>query len=272
MTASLVLFQARSVIRGRWSLIAVFSFAAAAAVVALLGLGSFRQLGLGAVGPAAVSLLNLALLLPTAQALLLGALALSGERESGFMAALRARGLGPGSIIVATWLAVTLSAWLSLVAGFAVVAAIVAGNVPTADMPTFFGIMLISAACAAVAAAVGVLVGASVTNRLQASLVAIAVWFLLALGLDLVVIGLGIFLALGEPAILAAVLANPIEAARVAALLLLDTTGGALGTMGLYLEETVGRSGALALLAFALTLWVVVPVGLATLLLGHRDT
>jgi Cu-processing system permease protein len=271
MTVSLVLFQARSVIRGRWSLIAVLAFAAAAAVVALLGLGSFRQLGLGAVGPAAVSLLNLALLLPTAQALLLGALALSGERESGFMAALRARGLGSASMVVATWLAVTLSAWLSLLAGFAVVAAIVAGNVPMADMPTFIGIMLISAACAAVAAAVGVLVGAAVTNRLQASLVAIAVWFLLALGLDLVVIGLGIFLSLGEPAIVAAVLANPIEAARVAALLLLDTTGGALGTMGIYLEQTAGREAAMVLLASALAVWVLVPATLASMVLGRRD-
>ena len=33
----------------------------------------------------------------------------------------------------------------------------------------------------------GVLVGSSVTNRLQASLIGIAAWFLLALGLDLVV-------------------------------------------------------------------------------------
>ena len=68
----------------------------------------------------------------------------------------------------------------------------------------------------AVAAAAGVLVGTLVTNRLQASLVAVAAWFLLAIGLDLVVIGLGVFLSLGEPAILTAVLANPIESARVA--------------------------------------------------------
>jgi ABC-type transport system involved in multi-copper enzyme maturation permease subunit len=271
MTAALMTFQARSVIRGRWSIVAILGFAVAAAMVALLGLGSFRQLGLGAVGPAAVSLLNLALLLPTAQALLLGALALSGERESGFMAALRARGMSSGAAVLATWLAVTLSAWLSLLAGFAVVAIIVAGNVPMADMPVFFSIMLICGACAAVAAAIGVLVGSAVTNRLQASLVAIATWFLLALGLDLVVIGLGVFLSLGEPAILLAVLANPIEAARVSALLLLDASGGALGTMGIYLSETFGTGMAMVLLIGALILWVVLPLGLAAFVLGRRD-
>lgn len=271
MTTALVTFQARSVIRGRWSIVAILGFAIAAAMVAFLGLGSFRQLGLGAVGPAAVSLLNLALLLPTAQALLLGALALSGERESGFLAALRARGMGPVSAIVATWLAVTLSALLSLVAGFGVVALIVAGNVPTADLPVFFTIMFICGACAAVAAAIGVLVGAAVTNRLQASLVAIAAWFLLALGLDLLVVGLGVFLALGEPAILMAVLANPIESARVTALLLLDASGGALGTMGIYLSETIGRTGSMLLLLLSLLIWVLLPLGLGALILGRRD-
>ena len=47
MTVALVTFQARSVIRGRWSLVAIAGFALAAAVVAFLGLGSFRQLGAG---------------------------------------------------------------------------------------------------------------------------------------------------------------------------------------------------------------------------------
>lgn len=100
---------------------------------------------------------------------------------------------------------------------------------------------------------------------------AIAVWFLLALGLDLVVIGLGVFLSLGEPAILLAVLANPIESARVAALLLLDASGGALGTMGTYLAESIGRGGSLALLVGALLAWTLAPLGLASYLLGRRD-
>jgi Cu-processing system permease protein len=271
MTTSLVAFQARATIRGRWTIVAVLAFAVTAGVVALLGLGSFRQLGLGAVGPAAVSLLNLALLLPTAQALLVGALSLSGEREGGFLAALHARGMGPGAAIVTTWLGVTLSAWLSLLGGFAVVAVIVAGSVPVGDLPAFAAILLVCAACSGVAAAIGVLVGAVVRDRLQASLVAVAAWFVLAMGLDLVVIGLGVFLALGEPAILAAVLANPIEAARVAALLILDAEGGALGAMGIYLAEGIGRDGALALLAMALLAWTILPLGLGRLILGRRD-
>ena len=48
----------------------VLIFALAAGLATLLGLGSYRQLGLGAVGPAAAALVNLAILLPTAQAVL----------------------------------------------------------------------------------------------------------------------------------------------------------------------------------------------------------
>jgi ABC-type transport system involved in multi-copper enzyme maturation permease subunit len=271
MTAALALFQARAVLRGRWSIVGVVAFGLAAGMVAFLGLGSFRQLGLGAVGPAAISLVNLALLLPTAQALLLGALALSGERESGFLAALRARGHGTLSVIVTTWLAVTLSAWLSLVAGFAVVALVVAGNVPMGDLPVFLVLLGLCGTCATVAAAVGVLVGAAVASRLQAALVAVAAWFLLAVGLDLIVVGLGVFLRFGEPAILVAILANPIEAARVGALLLLDATGSALGPLGLYLLDRLGREGAVAGLWAALALWGVGALALARFALGRRD-
>jgi Cu-processing system permease protein len=271
VTAALAVFQARAVLRGRWSMLGVIAFALAAGVVALLGLSSFRQLGLGAVGPAAISLVNLALLLPTAQAILLGALALSGERESGFLAALRSRGLHPVAIVLTGWLAVTASAWLSLLAGFAVVALVVAGNVPLGDLPVFVALLAICAACSAAAAALGMLVGAAVGNRLQAALVAIAAWFLLAVGLDLVVVGLGVFLKLGEPAIVLAVLADPIGAARVAALLALDAGGSVLGPVGTYLFEHVGRGGALAVLAGALGVWVAGPLALASLALGRRD-
>lgn len=271
MSLALAAFQARAVLRGRWSILGVVAFGLAAGVVAFLGLGSFRQLGLGAVGPAAISVVNLALLLPTAQAVLLGALSLAGERESGFLAALRARGQGAGGIVLTTWLAVTLSAWLSLLAGFGVVALVVAGNVPMGDLPVFLALLVVSAACAAVAAAIGVLIGTVVSSRLQASLVAIGAWFLLAIGLDLVIVGLGVFLRLGEPAILTAILANPIGAGRVAALLLLDASGSVLGPLGMYLLDRLDREGALALLGGALAAWIVVPVGLASLALSRRD-
>ena len=62
-----------------------------------------------------------------------------------------------------------------------------------------------------------------------------------------------------------------IESARVLGLLLLDASGSALGTMGIYLDDVYGRSATLAMLAVSLLIWVLAPIVLAVALLGRRD-
>ncbi len=264
-------FQLRTALRGRAVLVWVVAFSAAAGIVAVLGLDSFRQIGLGSVGPAAVALVNLALLLPTAQAILLGALAVSGERESGMAAVMRARGVSSLRLVLTAWLAMFAAACASLVAGFGVAALVLAGNVPMEDMVTFGALLGVTAIASGVAGALGVLIGAAVATRLHAALVAVAVWFALSIGLDLVAIGMGAFLRLGEAALQAAILLNPIEACRVAALLLLDASGGVLGPLGIYLVERLGREGSLALLLLAATAWILVPLLLAAWAMRRRD-
>ena len=227
---ALARFQTRVLLRGRAALVAAGVFALAAGLTAVLGLDSFRQVGLGAVGPAAAAIVNLAILLPTAKAILLGALGLSGDRESGFAALLRARGVGAGSLVVATWGAVTAAAWLALGLGFGMASLV-----------------------------------------LQAGLGAVATWFLLAIGLDLVVLGLGAFVHLGEGAILVAVAADPFTSGRIAALLLLDAGGGVLGSVGQYLVLRVGAPAAAALLVAIVCAWVAVPLLLASRIVSRRD-
>ena len=220
-------------------------------------------------GPAAAALVNLALLLPTAQGVLLGAMTLTADRESGFGAMLRARGVPPAALVWTAWLAAVLSSWLSLGAGFGVAAIVIAGNVPVGDLPVFTALLGVTAAAAAAAA--GVLVGALVTTRLQAALAGVATWFVLAIGFDLAVIGLGAFLRLGEIAIVAAIMADPFTAARVSALLLLDSEAGILGPTGAYLLDRLGRDGALVTLVAVVVGWTLLPLALATTAVKRRD-
>jgi Cu-processing system permease protein len=269
--AGLLTFHFAVIVRGRSALAGTIAFAVAAVVVSLLGLTSFRQLGVGAVGPAAVSLVNLALLLPTALAVLLAAHAVAGERESGFLAAVIARGARRGGIILSVWLAVTAATWFGLLTGFGVVALILAGNVPVDDLPSFGGVVLMTMLVATSAAAVGVLVGTAVGSRLQATVVGLAVWFMLAFGLDLLVIGLGVFLRAGEPALVLAVLANPFEAGRVAALLMIDARGAVLGPLGTFLLSRLEFAGTIAVLAGSIAAWTALPLFAARLLLRSRD-
>ncbi len=270
MTA-LAVFRARSLLRGTSTIAAVLVFSVATGLVAFLGLGSFRQVGLGSVGPAAAALVNLALLLPTAQAVLVGAMTMTADRESGFGAMLRARGLGAPALVLTAWLAVSLSAWLSIAAGFGLAALIVAGNVPLDDLPVFLALGGVSFAASGAAAAVGVLVGALASTRLHAAVGGIAVWFALAIGFDLVVVGLGAFLRLGEAAVLGAIVADPLTAARVAALLVLDPGAGVLGPTGAYLVERLGRDGAAAALMAVVGAWTALSLGLATIGVRRRD-
>ena len=266
---TLAIFRARTLLRGKATIAAAFVFCLMTGLVALVGLGSFRQVGLGSVGPAAAALVNLALLLPTAQGVLLGAMTLTADRESGFGAMLRARGVPPVALVWTAWLAAALSSWLSLGAGFGLAAIVIAGNVPVGDLPVFAALLGVSAAAAAAAA--GVLVGALVTTRLQAALAGVATWFVLAVGFDLAVIGLGAFLRLGEIAIIAAIVADPFTAARVSALLLLDSEAGILGPTGAYLLDRLGHGGAIVALLAVVVGWTVLPLALATAAVKRRD-
>ena len=268
---ALAAYQARTLLRGRATIAAIVIFALVAGLATLLGLGSYRQLGLGSVGPAAAALINLAVLLPTAQAILLGSLVYAGDRESGFAAMLRARGTGVPALVVTTWLAVTLSAWLSLLAGFGLAAVIIAGNVPLADLATFVllaGLMLLVAASAA---AIGVLVGVVAGTRVQAALAAVAMWFVLSIGLDLAVVGLGAYLRFGEAAIIGAIVIDPLTTARIAALGLLDANGSVLGPVGAYLLDRIGRAGTLVGLLSVILAWTAVPLGVAIAVQRRRD-
>lgn len=268
---ALARFRGRTLLRGRSTVAAALVFCLATGLVTLLGLSSFRQVGLGSVGPAAAALVNLALLLPTAQAVLLGAMTMTADHETGFGAMLQARGVRPAALVVTAWLAVSLSSWLSIGAGFGLAAIVIAGNVPPGDLPVFVALVGVSFAAAAAAAAVGVLVGTLVRTRIQAAVAGVAVWFALAVGFDLVVIGLGVFLRLGEAAVIGAIAADPLTAGRVSAMLLLDAGAGVLGPTGAYLLERLGREGAIAGLLAVVVGWTVLPLALATAGVTRRE-
>ncbi len=264
-------FEVRAMLRGRWATVATVALAVVAIAITITGLSSFRQLGLGSIGPAAVGLLNLALLLPTAQALLMAAMTVATNREGGLYAMARARGVRPRYLIFSAWWAATVASWAAIAGGFGVVAFILALNVPAQDLLTFFALILVAMGASATAAGLGALVGAVVSTRLQAALLGLGAWFTWAIGLDLVVLGLGVFAQLGAPGLIFATVANPLQAARLLALFSFDASATILGPLGAYLLNTLGRAGAFALLAAVMVAWTVSTVLAASTVLGRRD-
>lgn len=267
---SLARFEARGATRTRWITIGGLVFAAAAVAVTVSGLRSLAVLGLAGAGAATDGLVHVALLLPPLIALLLGAGSLARHRESGVLAMLATQPIRRGSLPLAAFLGTTLAAWAVVAAGLGLAAVVLASVATMADLVALgvvLGMALMATACAA---SLGVLVSSLASSHQQAVAVASGLWLLLALGLDLLLVGVTPGLRLGPPALLAAVLVNPLEAARVLAVLLLDQ-GASLGPFGAYLTRRFGAGGAVALLAGSVATWTAGPLLVARSVCRRRD-
>ena len=252
-------------------------FAGVFAVLAL-GVASSGYVLTGGVGVqdfarTAASLVQLVLLVVPLMALLLGVVALSGERGSlellfaqplarrdillgkllGLLAALagaEAIGFGAAGVLI-YWKTdeVGLSSYLLLVVGAGVLTAI------------FLGI------AGAIAS------GTPGRRRTRALALALVVWFCAVVFLDLLALGLCTLLPSGTASrvLILSVLVNPASALRTAELLLLEGTA-AFGAASLaLLRFTHGALGAGLALAGSLLVWLVVPVLVAMRRLRAAD-
>ena len=269
MTDALIRFElGRAARRGSLPAACVL-FGLLAAGATALGLGSFRQLGLGTVSPAAVVVLNLGILFPSAYALMTGALALQADRDGGLLAMLRAAGLSGAGVIVAKLIATIVPAWAIVLSGFGASALVLGGNVGLADLAPFGQVLFTALLVSAAAGAIGVLIAATVRGRQQASTAGLAVWFTLAIGLDLLAIAITPALRIGVAGLLLIVLADPLEGGRVLGLLALGADVQVLGPFGAYLLATYGRPGAAVVLILAQLAWIAVPTAIAAQVLGR---
>lgn len=269
MTEALIRFElGRAGRRGSLPAACVL-FGLLAAGATALGLGSFRQLGLGTVSPAAVVLLNLGILFPSAYALMTGALALQADRDGGLLAMLRAAGLSGAGVTVAKLVATIVPSWVVVLSGFGASALVLGGSVGLADLAPFGEVLITALLVSAAAGAIGVLIAAAVRGRQQASTAGLAVWFTLAIGLDLLAIAITPALRIGPTGLLLIVLADPLEGGRVLGLLALGADVQVLGPFGAYLLATFGRTGATMVLILAQLAWIVVPAAIAARTLGR---
>jgi ABC-type transport system involved in multi-copper enzyme maturation permease subunit len=263
-------FELRGAARTRWLTVGGAVFAAAAAGVTMAGLRSLSALGLGGAGAATDGLIHLALLLPPLIGLLLGAGSLARDRERGMLAMLATQPVRRGALPFAAFAGSVLAVWVVLAAGLGVALVLLATVATAADLAGFAVLLGVGLAATASAVAIGVAISAFASTHHQATAAAASVWLLLALGVDLLLAGAAPGLRLGSAGLLVAVLGNPLEAARVLAVLLLDG-GAGLGPFGEYLTRRFGTRGATGLLVGAVTAWTVLPLLAARWWTVRRD-
>jgi ABC-type transport system involved in multi-copper enzyme maturation permease subunit len=263
-------FELRGAARTRWLSVGGLIFALAAAAVTLAGLRSLSALGLAGAGAATDGLVHLALLLPPLIGLLLGAGSLARDRERGMLAMLASQPVRRGALPFAAFTGSVLAVWVVLAAGLGVALVLLATVVTMADLAALGVVLGVGLVATASAVAIGVAISAVASTHHQATAAAASVWLLLALGVDLLLAGVAPGLRLGSAGLLGAVLLNPLEAARVLAVMLLDG-GSALGPFGEYLTRRFGATGAKGLLAATLAAWTIGPLLVARTLTVRRD-
>jgi ABC-type Mn2+/Zn2+ transport system ATPase subunit/ABC-type transport system involved in multi-copper enzyme maturation permease subunit len=256
----LVIKEIKDAIGNRWligyaALLGTLGFAAAAA-----GLDSSSGLALQAFGRTTATLMNLCLLLAPLVAVLMGASSIAGERERGTLEHLLAQPLSRNQLLFAKYLGLLASLTMATVAGFLPAGLLVVREAG----PGPFGYYLLFPAIAALVGAamlgVGTLISVSSRSAVQAQGAAVFAWFGFVLLYDLVLMGSLAVSSTPVEALAVALVANPIDAARVLGVLALEPDLYLLGPAGAFLMARLSRAGAAALLLAALAAWAALPL------------
>jgi Cu-processing system permease protein len=259
-------------LRNRWLIGYAIVMAVLGLLASWLGLRTSGALSFQMFGRTAATLTNLVLLLAPLVALVVGATTLAAERDRGTMGRLLALPIHPRELLLGKYAGLLIALAAATLLGFAPSAAVVAGMAGLGSGVRFLLFPLVSLLLIAATLAIGMIVSAVSTNGLKAMGTAVFLWFGLVLLYDLLLIGTLVVASI-PPMLLAGLLViNPVDAARVLVILLLEPDLYALGPAGIALTSYLGQTGALALLAGSLVVWSLVSIGTASFLFGRKVT
>lgn len=259
--------------RSRWTQIFAVVFAVLALAVAGSGYILSGGHGVQDFSRATVSLVQLVLLLVPLTALLLGVLALSPDRGAAEL--LFSQPVPRGAILLGKMLGLTEALVAAELIGFGIAGLVIYHQAGDAGAGSFLLLVAASAVLTAVFVALaGAICAGSVGHRRSRSLaLALVAWFVAVVLFDVVVLGVASLLRSGTASrlLVAAALANPVDAIRTGTLLGLEGTA-AFGAASLaLLRYTGGPLNAGLLIAASLLAWLVGPTVLAIVRLRRAD-
>lgn len=257
---SLYRFELGAALRGRSGPVIAVAFALASLAVALVGLSAGGVLAVQGFARTSVSLLELVVWVVPILALITGAIAGADCYELEFTASLPIRRSG---IVVSRWFASTTTLGAALLVGLGLAGVAIGLLAGSADGWRYLRLIGVALLLLAATLALGLWIGVAVRSRLKAVGVAVAVWFVLVFGIDLIAIGSLAVLPPGKagPWLSALLMINPIDSARALGLTLFHADIVA-GPIGAALRAVLGKAGAWALTG-ALVGWTLVPLALA---------
>ncbi len=259
--------------RSRWTQVFAAAFAALSLGVAASGYVLSGGSGFQDFARTSASLVELVALVVPLASLLMGVLAVAPER--GTSEILYAQPVSRGTVLFGKLLGLFAALAAAQAIGFGAAGAVVFSQAGEEGGGGYALLVVGSLCLTAVFLAIAALLGAPAIGRkrMRALAVAVVVWFVAVVLMDLAALGVASLLPSGTASrlIAATVVVNPVGAVRTGSLLAIEGTA-AFGPASLaFLRFTHGAGGAAAALAASVILWIAVPALVAARRLGRVD-
>ena len=260
-------------LRSRWTQIFAAVFGVLAVAVAGAGYVLSGGYGVQDFARTAVSLVQLVLLLVPLTALVMGVLALAPERGAAEL--MFSQPVSRGTILFGKLLGLFQALGAAQAVGFGAAGMVVYAQAGPDGLGGFLLLVLASLVTTAVFLGLAALLAAGSVGRKRTRALALAlvVWFVAVVFLDLLALGVASLLRSGTASrvLMVSAIANPLAAVRTGALLAIEGTG-AFGAASLALFRfTSGPRGAGAVLGLSLVFWLAAPAALALRRLRRAD-
>jgi Cu-processing system permease protein len=260
-------------LRSRWVQIFAAVFGVLAFAVAGAGYVLSGGHGVQDFARTAVSLVQLVLLLVPLTALVIGVLSLAPERGAAEL--LFSQPVTRGTVLFGKLLGLFQALGAAQAVGFGAAGMAVYAQSGADGVGGFLLLVLASLVTTAVFLGVAALLssGSVGRKRTRALALALVVWFVAVVFLDLLALGVASLLPSGTASrvLMVSTIANPLAAVRTAALLAIEGTGAfGAGSLALF-RFTGGPRGAGIVLGLSLIVWLTVPAGLALRRLRRAD-
>lgn len=260
ITAKVAGYEIRDVIRSRWLIGYVLFFLLITDALFRFGGGGEKAL---------LSLVNVVLFLIPLVAIVFSTVYLYAARE--FIELLLAQPIRRGQVFSGLYIGLAAPLSATFVAAI-LIPFLLHRGATTAQPGTFAALLLTGVALTFIFTALAFLIVARTEDRLKGLGIAVVVWLFLAVlydGLVLLVVSLMADHSIERP-LLALMLANPMDLARVALLLQFDVAA-LLGYTGAVMQKFFGRSVGIAATSLAIAVWVVAPLLVGIRAFRHKD-
>jgi Cu-processing system permease protein len=263
--------ELRIMLRNRWVLAYSAVFAVLTLAISYFGLTVIEFTGFQGFERTTASLLNLVLYLVPLASMLMGVQSFSVD--GGVTDQLFCEPVTRAEIVLGKLAGMIAANVLAMLAGFGLAGLAIARSVGTAGLSHYLVLVGFSILTGMAFAALAAFLTIAMRRTARAYAVVLVAWFVLVLLFDLIVIGVSFLLPEGmaNRTAFAATFLNPVDAARVGALL---ATGGkeVFGLAGTLLTRSLGGVPiAVGALVLALLGWIAVPTSGAILVLNKQD-